>query len=151
MPDDDKLLDEAMQYEASQIGGTKHKKRPAASSKRAAEPAASDKQKVKKTVKKKPACQEEVRVDEEKQPNMTFEATAWGICRLECYKGKSYIRYKDAEKKWRSIIGSCEAGFHQRICKKLVEHVKSGKSKEDLYEIRAQIWDQIQKDVPDID
>ena len=70
--------------------------------------------------------------------NMKFDAKTWGPCKVEYYKGKSYIRQVLPNGKLSSVIGHT-ASFHQDVCSKLIPHVKEGKTKEELLKIRYDI------------
>ncbi|CAK9023413.1 unnamed protein product [Durusdinium trenchii] len=72
--------------------------------------------------------------DQAKPGNITFEAKGWGPCKAEFYTHKSYIRHM-VDGRLRMIIGSTATG-HASICRNLVRHVKSGKTREALTLIR---------------
>ena len=71
--------------------------------------------------------------------NKIFDAVGYGKCKIECYTKQSYIRQVLGHGKFKSIISSCEPVFHSRVCFRLVEHVKQGKSRELLWTIRDKI------------
>ena len=81
---------------------------------------------------------------EPKKKNMIFEALEWGTCRLECYAEKSYIRHKDSDLKWRSVVSCCARGLHQQIIKDMVEQVKKGLSSGELFQIRDDLLAKLQ-------
>ena len=68
--------------------------------------------------------------------NFAFTSKTWGDMRAEYYTGKSYLRYRDEEKKWRLVIGTQGAG-HQDLLEKLIAPAMKGHmTKEKLVEIR---------------
>ena len=77
--------------------------------------------------------------------NFSFTSKKYGVCKLECYSAKSYIRQQDpVTKKWTSVIGAC-CENHAWICKELVKFVEKGYDKKVLYEKRAKLM------APDVD
>eukprot|EP00435_Cladocopium_sp_Y103_P037722 s1962_g10.t1 len=66
-------------------------------------------------------------------------------CKVEFYDKKSYIReYKDG--KFKQIIGSC-SDDHREVCEQLVPMVQRGMEKEELLKERAQIMEELSKNV----
>ena len=78
--------------------------------------------------------------------NEKFSSDHYGECKAEYYKDKSYIRQKSATEpgKWVSIIGRT-AALHWIVCQKLIPHVVSGKSNDELYDIRKQLMENVTK------
>ena len=77
-------------------------------------------------------------------PIVKFEAPSWGQCKLEQYSEKSYIRYKDADLKWKSVVSCCSRGLHHQVMTEMVDHVKKGLSSKELFEIRDEILERLQ-------
>jgi hypothetical protein len=75
-----------------------------------------------------------------KTANFTFEAIHWGHCKAEFYTEKSYIRQQvmfEGKPKWVSIV-SCQGkdGDHHELLKNLVDEVKKGASKKDIWTLK---------------
>lgn len=88
---------------------------------------------------------ESTSVAAEGSKNFTFTSKKYGVCKLECYSAKSYIRQQDrVTKKMTSIIGAC-CENHAWICKELVKFVEKGYDKKALYEERTKLM------APDVD
>ena len=68
-----------------------------------------------------------------------FDAEGYGKCKVECYTKQSYIRQVLGHGKYKSIISCNIPDVHSRVCRRLVEHVKAGKSRKDLWVIRDKL------------
>ena len=75
-----------------------------------------------------------------KMKNFLFDSEAFGKCKAEFYSHKSYIRtWCNSTKKWTLVI-QAEGHEHASKIKKLVAHVKkTGATKPQLLEIRANL------------
>ena len=79
--------------------------------------------------------------------NYWFDSEKYGRCKVETYQTKSYIRkWLESDKKFEQIVGSCEVHYHKDIVHNLVQYVKQGLTKPELYEKRAEILQRL-KDV----
>ena len=74
-------------------------------------------------------------------PSETFEAAVYGSCKLEIYTKKGYIRQRLEGGNYKYIIG-CSTGRFADVCRALGQHVKFGKSKGELFSIRASLMTQ---------
>ena len=74
-------------------------------------------------------------------PSETFEAAVYGSCKLEIYTKKAYIRQRLEGGNYKYIIG-CSTGRFADVCRALVQHVKLGKSKDELFSIRVSLMTQ---------
>ncbi|CAE7527909.1 unnamed protein product [Symbiodinium sp. CCMP2592] len=72
-----------------------------------------------------------------KYSNETAHAVNWGVCKVEYYTHKSYIRKWEGGK-LKMIIGAC-SGDHQKVCHALWPHVKKGASLAKLQELREKL------------
>ena len=93
-----------------------------------------------KALKRPRAAPSQVR--EDKKPSLVYQnetahCKSWGLCKIEYYTHKSYIRYWDGGK-LKMVIGA-SAGDHKKICQTLWPHVKRGAAKDALYDLRAKL------------
>ena len=69
--------------------------------------------------------------------NETAHAVNWGVCKVEYYTHKSYIRRWEGGK-LKMIIGA-SAGDHKKLCHALWLHVKKGATLAKLQELRGKL------------
>ena len=132
-----KLLADAAELKASrEEAGGAPQKRPAAKQVRSGgmkRPSAGPRSKSEGVAKKAKTAKEV----EQSYKNETFQSRVYGMCKVEYYCKKSYIRSWSKEKgKYEMVIGSSHSD-HKRICALLVGHVAKGKSREDLKTLRS--------------
>lgn len=135
----------AMAFEVSNLGKGVSRKTGQVSTKPKRRNTKKKAQKAQKHCKKSESKTESTLAGAEGSKNFTFTSKKYGVCKLECYSAKSYIRQQDpVTKKMTSIIGAC-CENHAWICKELVKFVEKGYDKKALYERRAKLM------APDVD
>ncbi|CAE7502011.1 unnamed protein product [Symbiodinium microadriaticum] len=68
--------------------------------------------------------------------NLKFESEKYGLCKLEMYSEKSYIRQVLPGGGFKSIVSCCQKGVHADVVRQLVPHVEKGLTVPELYKIR---------------
>lgn len=68
--------------------------------------------------------------------NLKFQSEKYGLCKLEMYSEKSYIRQMLPGGGFKSVISCCTKGVHADVCRQLVPHVEKGLCVPELYKIR---------------
>jgi len=74
--------------------------------------------------------------------NKWFDSDVYGHCKVEYYTKKSYTRKVNGEGKLESIIG-CSTGNHQGVVHRLVQAVAAGQNREELYELRERLMEEM--------
>lgn len=141
---DSQLLADALAYapQAAEKKNPKPKKQPKKAAKKPSISQSSPSEK--KTVVPKSSENPKKPVTSNSIPIVKFEAPSWGQCKLEQYSEKSYIRYKDSDLKWKSVVSCCSRGLHHQVMTEMVDHVKKGLSSKELFEIRDEIVERLQ-------
>eukprot|EP00439_Symbiodinium_sp_Y106_P006636 s9880_g1.t1 len=58
--------------------------------------------------------------------NFKFQSEKYGLCKLEMYSEKSYVRQMLPGGGFKSVISCCTKGVHADVCRQLVPHVEKG-------------------------